>query len=117
MKFRRKERERAEALLRASGQMDGAHEVPPEPDAASLGAKGGITYAWDGNSMRASVYAFRSYADARAVEDDVRGRPDGATHAIATVNGSLLLLATADIDDQPALAALKEFRSGFAGRE
>lgn len=117
MKFHRKERQRAEALLSASGQMEGAREVPLDPDAASLGAKGGIAYAWDGNSMQASVYAFPSYSDARAVEDDVRGRPDGARNAVATVNGSLLLWATADNDDQQALASLKELRSGFAGRE
>jgi hypothetical protein len=117
MKFRRRERERALALLRTSGRLTDVREAEPEPDAAALGANGAISYAWEGNSAIASVYAFSSYHDAREVEDRLREQPDGARRSVATVNGALLLWATADEDDQDGRDVLARLRSAFAGRE
>jgi hypothetical protein len=111
------DRERAEALLRIGSRGAVTEPVEPRPPPEDLGATDAISRKWSTGSIVASVYIFDSYADAVEIEKSLLFDVAPSIRTQSTVNGSLLLWATADRDDPDAADALTELVSAFAGRE
>jgi hypothetical protein len=109
--------DRARALLgvRRWGDevTDGAADVP----AAEVGAAGVIAYTWRTSSVRAAVYAFDDQDAARAAEESLQASGSAGRVLATTVNGALLMVASAADDDLAGQELLGELRSNFAGRE
>jgi len=109
--------DRARALLGVRGFGDDVSEAAPDVPAAELGATGSMGYEWRTSSVRAAVYAFDDQDAARVAEESLRANgPDGRELA-TSVNGALLMVATAADDDLFGQEVLTELRSNFAGRE
>jgi hypothetical protein len=116
MTFDEKYRKRAEVLLGLRHQEDEILPADANPSPAALGAQAGLGYAWKSSSVRASVYLFDSYDNASAAEKRLQADPPGDQVA-STINGPLLMWATADRDDDGAGDILLQLRESFAGRE
>lgn len=117
MTVRRRDAKRAQALLGITTGSAQAEPVEPEPAPDDWGSNGAMAYRWPATTAVASVYVFDTYWDAREVEKKLRARPEGAQRGVTTVNGPLLLWATADSDDADGVALIKKLRSSFAGKE
>ena len=107
--------DRARALLGVRGFGDDVSETEPDVPVEELGAIGAIAYEWRTSSVRAAVYAFDDQDAARAAEDAL---VTPAERVVATtVNGALLMVASAAEDDLLGQDQLGRLRSNFAGRE
>jgi hypothetical protein len=111
------QRARAEALLRRGSTGDVTEATKPDPPAEELGAADALSLRWVNNSVVATVYLFDSYDDASDMEDRLSADVPESVQSKSTVNGSLLLWATADGGDEDARRTLKTLVSAFAGRE
>lgn len=109
--------DRARALLGVRGYGDEVTEGEADFPAAELGANGVIAYAWRTSSARAAVYAFDDQDAARVAEESVNADQRSGREVATTVNGALLMVATAADDDLAGQQLLGELRSNFAGRE
>jgi len=109
--------DRARALLRVRGFGDEVRDAVPDVPVEELGATGAIAFEWRASSVRAAVYAFDDQDAARAAEDSLRATPTGGRELATSVNGALLLVATAADDDLFGQELLTELRGNFAGRE
>ena len=108
-------RQRADALVGVRGYGDDVAPVAPDPEPASLGARGGQGYAWQSRPVQASVYLFDSYDAARTAEDSLRGQAlDPGRQSAVTVNGPMLLWATGD---DAATGLLDDLLGSFSGEE
>lgn len=110
-------RHRILALLGIAG--DGqAIEVEPAPAAGAIGASGAIGYAWPDGSARASVYVFdgpdAAQVASATLHDAIRS---AAVAARSTINGGLLLWATARRGDDGAETRIGTLAERFDGRE
>lgn len=121
MSLEEKYQQRAGSLLGLRRYGDDVTETDPSPAPSAIGARSGAGYAWSSTAVVASVYLFDSYDEASAAETRMRGEADaqdGASRAVAgSVNGPLLLWATAEADDPEAGRLLRQLRQSFAGRE
>lgn len=117
MTFHRRERARASALLRRSGRMADATESEPEPGADALGARAGLGFFWTGGSAAAAVYEFDTYGQARSAGDHLVETSEGPRQIDTSVNGTLLLVASADADDEDGQELVDDLLAAFAGRE
>ena len=109
--------DRARALLRVSRYGDDVTEGAADFPSAALGADGVIAYAWRTNSVRAAVYSFDDQAAAQAADDTVRADGLSGRKVATTINGALLMVASAAEDDLAGQELLGALRSNFAGRE
>ena len=107
--------DRARALLGVRGFGDDVSEAAPDVPAAELGATGAIAYEWRASSVRAAVYAFDDQDAALAAEDALMAPSE--RQLATSVNGALLMVATAADDDLFGQELLTQLRSNFAGRE
>jgi hypothetical protein len=108
---------RAEALLSHGQGSDEALPAEPVPPVRDLGARAGFGRAWTSTSVRVSVYLFDSYDDASAAEVRLQAQTPEGRQAGGTVNGALLMWATADAADEAAKELITRLRSSFAGEE
>jgi len=111
------EADRARALLGVRGWGDDVAEAAADHDPAEFGATGAIAYAWRTSSVHAAVYAFDDQDAARAAEDSLKADGVAGRALATTVNGALLMVATAADDDLAGQELLRELRTSFAGRE
>ena len=107
--------DRARALLGVRGFGDEVSEESPDLPAAELGATGAMAYAWRSSSVHAAVYAFDDQDAARVAEDSLTAPADRVLST--SINGALLMVATAAEDDLFGQELLGKLRSNFAGRE
>lgn len=103
---------RAGRILAAILRGTPSHPLQPDPEPATWGAQGACAAAADSGSVVVRIYVFNSYADARATEDSL---VDEA--GVTSVNGALLLYATAAPTDAVGQDKLIDIRSAFAGDE
>ncbi|MBN8232744.1 hypothetical protein JYK02_35025 [Corallococcus macrosporus] len=108
---------RGEALLRHGAGSAELSPMDPVPSVQELGAQAGFGRAWKARSVRASVYLFDSYTEASAAEDTLRARVPEGLRGSGTVNGNLLVWATADATDEAGQAIINDVLSAFAGEE
>jgi len=88
------------------------------PTAEDLDALDAIGFDWDGEQAHISVYEFDDYDDAVEAQERLQGYAAQTDLAVVTtVNGDLLLWATAPNDDEGALRRIDGLASSFAGRE
>jgi len=108
---------RVTALLGLTGDGD-AVEVVASPPGESLGALETVAYSWPGHGAQANVYVFDGYSEAAAARQALSAAADRETVKIeSTVNGGLLLWATAEIGDEWSEARIDGMAQRFAGRE
>ena len=107
MKFDRRQRARADALLGIARAGDRVRPIEASPEPSSIGAQAGFAYDWDDGAAQSSVYLFESYEDARAAEDHLTIAAQGR----GTVNGALLLWMTGDSE------LSEDLLGSFAGQE
>ncbi|RYZ43158.1 MAG: hypothetical protein EOO71_04740 [Myxococcaceae bacterium] len=108
---------RGDALLRHGA---GSAELSPaEPALAvqDLGAQAGFGRSWTSSSVRASVYLFNNYKEARVAEDWLKAHVPQGLQGDGTVNGDLLVWVTADATDATARAVIEDLLGAFAGEE
>lgn len=111
------QRGRILALLRLTDDPD-VRETDAVPTAEDLDAVGAIAFDWDGEQAHISVYEFDDYAEAAEAQERLQGYAAQTDLAVATtVNGDLLLWATAPNGDAGALRRIDGLASSFAGRE
>ncbi|TSC23551.1 hypothetical protein [Corallococcus sp. Z5C101001] len=108
---------RGEALLRHGAGSAELSPTDPAPAVQDLGAQAGFGRAWTSNSMRASVYVFNSYKEARVAEDWLKAHVPNGLQGDGTVNGDLLVWVTADATDAVARAVIGDLIGAFAGEE
>lgn len=110
-------RPRIQVLLDLKGR-PGAVERAPSPSAKELSAESALSYGWPPSSAHARVYEFDSYREASAAQKALLQAADRTRLSIeTTVNGSLLLWATARSDDAAGQAHLEGLAGHFAGEE
>ncbi len=110
-------RSRILALLRLTNDPD-VQEADAVPTAEDLDALDAIGFDWDGEQAHISVYEFDDYDDAVEAQERLQGYAAQTDLAVVTtVNGDLLLWATAPNDDEGALRRIDGLASSFAGRE
>jgi hypothetical protein len=111
------DRSRIRALLGFSDDSD-VEEGDAHPVGAELGAAGAVGFRWPGNAAAVNVYVFGDYWGADSAEATLLKSIDRDAVAVqSTVNGGLLLWATAPADDDAARARIKGLASRFAGQE
>lgn len=111
-----RERERAAALLRIT-ESDPVQTTTGWVDPAEVGALDAYGYAWPDSAARLTVLIFPSY---EAAVDAAAGLPAGVPgewETRVTMNGALLLWATAPADDTAAVEQIVQLSSWFAGEE
>ncbi|NOK33340.1 hypothetical protein HMI49_09045 [Corallococcus exercitus] len=108
---------RGEALVRHGAGSDALSPVAPAPAVQDLGAQAGFGRAWTASSVRASVYLFNTYQEARVAEDWLKAHVPEGLRGAGTVNGDLLVWATADATDEAGRAILENLIGSFAGEE
>jgi hypothetical protein len=109
--------DRARALLGVRRFGADVVETAPDLDPAEFGATGVIAYAWRTSSVHAAVYAFDDQDAARAAEDSLTADGVADRELATSVNGALLMVATAADDDLAGQELLSQLRGDFAGRE
>lgn len=111
------QRSRILALLGLTGDTD-VRETDPVPTAEDVDAAEAIAFDWPGEQAHVTVYDFEDYEDADAAQQQLRTLAGGTDLEVrTTVNGALLLWATAPAGDATALARIDGLPSRFAGRE
>ncbi|WP_338267352.1 hypothetical protein [Corallococcus caeni] len=108
---------RGEALVRHGAGRDELSPVDPAPSAQDLGAQAGFGRAWKSSSVRASVYLFNNYQEACTAEDWLKAHVPEGMQGDGTVNGDLLVWATADAKDEAGRAIIENLIGSFAGEE
>ncbi|NOK10458.1 hypothetical protein [Corallococcus exercitus] len=108
---------RGEALVRHGAGRDELSPVDPAPSVQDLGAQAGFGRAWTSSSVRASVYLFNNYQEARVAEDWLKAHVPEGRRGDGTVNGDLLVWATADAKDEASRAIIENLLGSFAGEE
>jgi hypothetical protein len=117
MSLDEKYQQRAGSLLGLRRYGDDVTETDPSPAPSAVGAGSGVGYAWKSAGVAASVYLFDSYDEASAAETRLRAEAEPSRAVAGTVNGPLLMWATAAADDPEAGKLLRQLRQSFAGRE
>ncbi len=110
------QRGRILALLRLTDDPD-VKESDAVPTAEDLDAVGAIAFDWEGEQAHVSVYELDGYDE--AAEAHARLQDDAAQTDLAvatTVNGDLLLWATAPNGDEAARRRIDGLASSFASR-
>lgn len=108
---------RGEALLRHGAGSAEFSPADPAPAIQDLGAHSGFGRAWTSSSVRASVYLFNNYKEARVAEDWLKAHVPKGLQGDGTVNGDLLVWVTADATDAAARAVIGDLIGAFAGEE
>ncbi|NMO14932.1 hypothetical protein HPC49_04490 [Pyxidicoccus fallax] len=108
---------RAEALVRRGAGGEEVLPAEPAPSVRDIGARAGFGRAWTSTSVRASVYLFDSHDEASAAEAQLEAQAPAGRQVAGTVNGPLLLWATADATDEAGEAVIERLLSSFAGDE
>lgn len=111
------QRGRVLALLGLTDDAD-LQEADPVPTAEDVDALDAIAFDWPGEQAHVTVLEFEDYDEAEAAQEQLRGLA-GQTDLVVetTVNGDLLLWATAPGDDARARARIGGLAQSFAGRE
>lgn len=111
------EQRRVTALLGLTGDTD-AVEVEASPTGESLDALETVAYSWPGHGAQANVYVFDGYSAAAAALRALNAAVDREIVTVeSTVNGGLLLWATAEIGDEWSQTRIDGMAQRFAGRE
>ncbi|RKG92909.1 hypothetical protein [Corallococcus terminator] len=108
---------RGEALLRHGAGNAEFSPTEPTPAVQDLGAQAGFGRRRTASSIRASVYLFNNYKDARVAEDWLKAHVPQGLQGDGTVNGDLLVWVTADATDATAGAVIEDLIGSFAGEE
>lgn len=111
------QRSRVLALLGLTQDPD-VQQTDPVPTAEDVDALDAIAFDWPGEQAHVTVLEFDDYDEAEAAQQQLRGLA-GQTDLVVetTVNGDLLLWATAPADDARARARIDGLAQSFAGRE
>ncbi len=107
---------RIQALLGLDGR-PGAIAAESDPPIEAVDAVDGISYRWPDSASRVSVYEFDDYAAASTIGQQLTAAADDSSKVVTTVNGELLLWATAPADDAEAVDTIIDLAGSFAGRE
>ena len=111
------QRGRILALLRLTDDPD-LKETDAVPTAEDVDAVDAIAFDWAGEQAHITVYEFDDYADASQAQERLQAYAAQTGLVVATtVNGDLLLWATAPGGDERALGRIEGLASSFAGRE
>jgi len=111
------QRGRVLALLGLTHDAD-LQETDPVPTAEDVDALDAIAFDWDGEQAHVTVYEFEDYDDATQAQQQLQGfAAQTGLAVVTTVNGDLLLWATAPGDDDRARARIDGLAESFAGRE
>lgn len=111
------QRDRILALLDLTDDAE-LRETDPVPTAEDVDAVDAIAFDWDGEQAHITVFEFDGYDDAAAAQQQLQGFAEQTDLAVVTtLNGGLLLWATAPGDDPAARARIDGLASSFAGRE
>jgi len=111
------QRGRILALLRLTDDPD-VKETDAVPTAEDLDAVDAIGFDWDGEQAHISVYEFDDYAEAAEAQERLQGYAEQTDLVVATtINGDLLLWATAPSEDEQARRRIDGLAGSFAGRE
>ena len=108
---------RIRALLAVQRDPDVVESDPFTPP-DSVGAVDGVGYSWDNEQARVEVFLFDNYYGANDAMKSLSEKAAAEPVVVSTtVNGSLLLWATAPEDDPAALARIEDLAGSFAGEE
>jgi hypothetical protein len=109
-------RARATSLLRGA-RPDEPEPVDASPSVAEVGAIDGVAFGWPPTTARSNAYVFDDYYAAIDAERALLMNRDDAARIASTINGPLLLWATAATDDVDGAAVLDDLLASFSGRE
>lgn len=93
-------------------------ETAPDPPIDQLGALAGFGAIAGGYDVRISVYVFDAWGGGHEHTDALRARAEASGRRVCVaVNGALLLVGTAPLDDDRSGFVLNDVCSAFAGGE